>query len=61
MINQGNPYGQIMDFYRNFKGDPQKQLQELINSGRVPQNALNEAQRQAKPIYDALKTMLGGR
>ena len=50
-----NMVNQIKDFQKSFKGDPQQQLNSLLNSGKIPQNALNQAQQMAKPIYELMK------
>lgn len=48
----------IKQFRNAFRGDPHQQLQEMINSGKIPQNVLNQAQEMAKPIYEAMKALM---
>lgn len=49
---------QIKQFKNTLQGDPNKQLQEMIDSGNVPQSMLNQAQSIAKPIYEAMKELV---
>lgn len=54
--NAGNNLIQrFMQFKQNFSGNPQQQIQQLLNSGRVTQDQYNNAVQQAK----ALQKMLG--
>ena len=48
----------IKQFKSVFQGDPNRQLQQMIDSGQIPQNVLNQAQEMAKPIYDAMKAIM---
>ena len=56
---QGGPLGmiqQFMEFKKNFKGDPKKEVEKLLQSGRLTQNQLNELQgaaQQFKQILDS--------
>lgn len=50
---------QVQQFRNTFNGDPAAQLQQMINSGQVPQNVLNRAQEMAKPIYNAMQALSG--
>lgn len=50
-----NMVNQIKNFQKTINGDPEQQLNSLLNSGRVPQNMLNQAQQMAKPIYELMK------
>lgn len=53
MANQ-NPLNGIMQrfrqFQQTFKGDPQQQIQQLLNSGRVSQQQYNNAVQMAKQL-----------
>lgn len=49
---------QIKQFKNAFRGDPNQQLQSMIDSGKIPQNVLNQAQEMAKPIYEAMKALM---
>lgn len=46
---------QFMKFKQSFQGNPQQQVQELLNSGKVTQQQYDQAVQQAK----ALQKMLG--
>ena len=54
MFNQ-NMIQQIKQFKNLLKGDPNQQLQTLLDSGKVSQDMLNKAQEMAKPIYELMK------
>ena len=53
--NQGNPMGLLMQrfqqFQRSFQGDPQQQVQQLLNSGRVSQDQYNRAVQMAQQLH----------
>lgn len=38
----------FQQFRQNFKGDPQQQVQQLLNSGRVSQQQYNQAVQMAQ-------------
>ena len=42
--NNGNMLQRFQQFRQNFKGDPQQQVQQLLNSGRVSQQQYNHMQ-----------------
>lgn len=49
--NQGGTNGMLQrfqQFRQNFKGDPQQQVQQLLNSGRVSQQQYNQAVQMAQ-------------
>lgn len=47
---------QMMQFISQFKnGNANQQINQLISSGKVTNDMLNQAHQAAKPIYDALK------
>lgn len=56
---QGGPLGmiqQFMEFKKNFKGDPKKEVEKLLQSGRLSQDQLNQLQgvaQQFKQILDS--------
>lgn len=59
-MNQGpqnNLIQRFQQFRRNFKGDPQQQVQQLLNSGKVSQAQYN----QAVQIAQQFQRMFGGR
>ena len=55
------PMGGLMQkfqqFQRMFRGDPQQQVQQLLNSGKVSQEQYNQAVQMAQQ----LQKMIGGR
>ena len=53
--NQGNILQQFMQFKKNFRGDPQAMIQELLNSGKISQEQYNQAVQRAQ----ALRGMFG--
>lgn len=53
--NENNFLKQFSDFKRQFKGNPQEMVQQLLNSGRVSQEQYNQAVQKA----NALRKMLG--
>lgn len=55
--NNGNMLQRFQQFRQNFKGDPQQQVQQLLNSGRVSQSQYNQAVQMAQQF----QRMFGGR
>lgn len=55
--NNGNMLQRFRQFRQNFKGDPQQQVQQLLNSGRVSQSQYN----QAVQIAQQFQRMFGGK
>jgi len=52
--NQGNPMAllqRFQQFQRSFQGDPQQQVQQLLNSGRVSQDQYNRAVQMAQQLH----------
>lgn len=55
---QMNPVIERFNQFRQmFKGNPQQQVQQMLNSGRISQAQYNQAYQQARQ----LQRMLGGR
>ena len=53
--NQANDIrAQIAQLKQKFKGDPNQQIQQLLNSGRVSQEQYNRAVQQAREIQKML-------
>ena len=51
-----NPmFNRIKQFKETFSGDPQKMVQNLLNSGKVSQAQMNQYVQQANEIYKMLK------
>lgn len=48
--NMAGLVSQFQKFRQNFQGDPQKQIQELLNSGRITQDQYNSAVQKAKAL-----------
>lgn len=48
---------QFMQFKNSFRGDPQQQVQQLLNSGKVSQAQYDQAVKMAQQ----LQKMLGGK
>ena len=44
----------FQQFQRMFKGDPQQQVQQLLNSGRVSQSQYNQAVQMAQQFQKML-------
>lgn len=42
--------GQIQQFMRNYKGNPQEQIQSMLNSGQISQDQYNQAVQMASGI-----------
>ena len=59
MMNQNNPYNNFMKQFNEFKktvnGNPQEQIQQLLNSGKISQSQYNVAVQKANMI----KNMFG--
>ena len=61
MMAQQMPQNSIlqrfMQFRQSFRGDPQQQVQQLLNSGKVSQSQYNQAVQMAQQ----LQKMMGGK
>ncbi len=55
--NMQNVMRQFQQFRQMFSGDPQQQVQQLLNSGRVSQQQYNNAVQ----VAQQLQKMLGGK
>ena len=49
-----NFMSKFQQFRQNFKGNPQEQVQQLLNSGKVSQEQYNQAVQQAKALQQML-------
>lgn len=47
---QNNFLQKFMQFKQSFKGDPQQQIQQLLNSGRITQEQYNAAVQKAQML-----------
>lgn len=45
----------FQDFKKSFSGDPQQQIQQLLNSGKVSQAQYNQAVQIAQQLQQLLK------
>lgn len=45
---------QLMQFRNSFKGDPQQQVQQLLNSGKISQSQYNQAYQMAKQLQNMM-------
>lgn len=50
---------QFLDFQKNFTGDAQAQVQQMLNSGRITQSQYNDAVQKAQALQQMLS--MGGR
>ena len=57
MVQQNSIVQQFNNFRKNFKGDPQQQIQQMLNSGRISQAQYNAAVQKAQ----MLQKMIYGR
>lgn len=56
-VPQNNIIQRFQQFKRQFSGNPQQQVQQLLNSGKVSQEQYNKAVQMAQQ----LQQMLGGK
>ena len=49
-----NILNQFMQFAQNFKGDPQQQVQQMLNSGQITQQQYDNAVRLAQQLQQML-------
>ena len=48
MMNSNSILAKFQQFQRNFKGNPQQQVQQLLNSGKISQEQYNQAVQMAQ-------------
>ena len=53
--NMANLVQQFQQFRNTFKGNPQEQVQQLLNSGCISQQQYDQAVQQAKALQQMLK------
>lgn len=53
--NMGNLIQQFKQFKQMFSGDPQQQVQQLLNSGRVTQAQYDKAVQMAQTLQQMMK------
>lgn len=57
MNNAANIIQQFMQFKNSFKGNPQEQIQQMLNSGKISQAQYNNAVKQAQQFQNMLNGM----
>lgn len=57
MNNPMQMLNEFMKFKNSFQGDPQATVQELIKSGQMTQQQLNELQQQAQQLQNFASSM----
>lgn len=57
MNNAANIIQQFMQFKNSFKGNPQEQIQQMLNSGKITQAQYNNAVKQAQQFQNMLNGM----
>ena len=53
-MNNMNILQQFMQFKNSFKGNPQEQIQKMLNSGQITQDQYNNAVKQAEQFRKML-------
>lgn len=53
-----NMIKQFQQFKQSFTGNPQQQVQQLLNSGKVSQEQYNQAVQKANAFQQALKSII---
>lgn len=46
---------QFNQFKKNFSGNPQQMIQQMLNSGRITQDQLNQAMQRANQLMKMMK------
>ena len=54
-MNGANIFQQFNQFRQSFKGDPQKVIQQMLNSGKVSQEQYNRAVQMANQFAKMMK------
>ena len=49
---------QFLQFRKNFNGNPQQIVQNMLNSGKISQAQVNKCAQQANQLYDQLKPFM---
>ena len=49
---------QFLDFKKNFTGNPQQIVQNMLNSGRISQTQINQYAQQANELYRQFKNFM---
>jgi hypothetical protein len=52
----GNDFmNQFNQFKKNFSGNPQQMIQQMLNSGKITQDQLNQAMQRANQLMKLMK------
>ena len=59
-VNKGasDIVNQFLSFYKNFNGDPNKELNNIINSGKYSKEEIEDAIKRAKQIENMIRPFL---
>ena len=57
MNNAVNIIQQFLQFKNNFRGNPQEQVQQMLNSGKISQAQYDNAVKQAQQFQNMLNGM----
>ena len=57
-MNNNGLLQRFMQFKQTFRGDPQAQVQQLLNSGKITQDDYNKAVQQAKQLQSILRNII---
>lgn len=59
-VNKGasDIVNQFLSFYKNFNGDPNKELNNIINSGKYSKEEIEDAVKKAKQIENMIRPLL---
>lgn len=56
MNKGGNDFiSQFNQFKKNFSGNPQQMIQQMLNSGKITQDQLNQAMQRANQLMKLMK------
>lgn len=50
-----NLINQFLQFRKTFTGDPQQMVQNMLNSGKISQEQVNQYAQQATALYEQMK------
>lgn len=53
-----NIINQFLSFYKNFNGDPNKELNNIVNSGKYSKEEIEDAVKKAKQIENMIRPFL---
>lgn len=53
-----NLINKFLEFKKNFTGDPQQMVQNMLNSGKISQEQVNQYAQQATALYEQMKGLI---